>query len=193
MGDHSAIRGPKDATSGLRVQAYNVGQLKHLLGGWAYDNFCLYSDFFIFFLFNCFRCSMLNPLLSQNTSVECVRLCAQEHTPFNIVPACLPSVPLLSRQNLSLFITVLFLLLLQCLNVRVSFLSIGIVRCKCLKSERGAGDLVDALKSPRKEKKRRRGKGTFLFSDLQTVFLTPGASWLKRERAHKYYPTLVCV
>lgn len=134
MGDHSAIRGPKDATSGLRVQAYNVGQLKHLLGGWAYDNFCLYSDFFyFFFLFNCFRCSMLNPVLSQNTSVECVRLCAQEHTPFNIVPACLPSVPLLSRQNLSLFITVLFLLLLQCVNVRVSFLSIGIVRCKCLK------------------------------------------------------------
>lgn len=35
MGDHSAIRGPKDATSGLRVQAYNVGQLKHLLGGWG--------------------------------------------------------------------------------------------------------------------------------------------------------------
>lgn len=49
MGDHSAIRGPKDATSGLRVQAYNVGQLKHLLGGWAYDFFCLYSDFFYFF------------------------------------------------------------------------------------------------------------------------------------------------
>lgn len=136
---------------------------------------------------------MLNPVLSQNTSVECVRLCAQEHTPFNIVPACLPSVPLLSRQNLSLFITVLFLLLLQCVNVRVSFLSIGIVRCKCLKSERGARDLVDALISPRKEKKRRHGKGTFLFSDLQTVFLTPGASWLKRECAHKYYPTLVCV
>lgn len=50
MGDHSAIRGPKDATSGLRVQAYNVGQLTHLLGGWAYDFFfCLYSDFFSFF------------------------------------------------------------------------------------------------------------------------------------------------
>lgn len=51
MGDHSAIRGPKDATSGPRVQAYNVGQLKHLLGGWAYDFFfffCLYSDFFYF-------------------------------------------------------------------------------------------------------------------------------------------------
>lgn len=35
---------------------------------------------------------MLNPVLSQNTSVECVRLCAQEHTPFNIVPACLPAL-----------------------------------------------------------------------------------------------------
>lgn len=39
-----------------------------------------------------FRCSVLTPVLFQNTSVECVSLCAQEHTPFNIVPACLPAL-----------------------------------------------------------------------------------------------------
>lgn len=85
-----------------------------------------------------FWCSVLTPVLFQNTSVECVSLCAQEHTPFNIVPACLPALSTsVVTTELSLFITVLFFwlfffLLLQCVNVHVSLLSIDIVQCKCL-------------------------------------------------------------
>lgn len=46
--------------------------------GWASIFFCLYSDILFLFLFLCFfRCSVLTPVLFQNTPVECVRLCVQ--------------------------------------------------------------------------------------------------------------------
>lgn len=103
VGDHSAIRCPKGATSGLRVQAIRRPAETPLRGGLPSSSSSACTVYF-FKLF-CFRCSVLTPVLFQNTSVECVSLCAQEHTPFNIVPACLPaclpSVPLLSRQNVT--------------------------------------------------------------------------------------------
>lgn len=68
-----------------------IGQLNHLFrGGLLSSSACTVI----------FRCSVLTPVLCQHTSVKSVRLCAREHTPFSIVPACLPaylpSVPLLS-------------------------------------------------------------------------------------------------
>lgn len=94
-----------------------VGQMNHLLGGGLPSSSACTAIF---------RCSMLTPVLFQNTSVECVSLCAQEHTPFNIVPACLPSVPLwsclwhvLTERYLSLFIT-------------VSFFSSPVCKCTCV-------------------------------------------------------------
>lgn len=82
VGDHSAIRGPRVPPLGFGFRLCRPDESP--LRGWASVFFCVYSDFF--------RCSVLTPVLFQNTSVECVSLCAQEHTPFNIVPACLPAL-----------------------------------------------------------------------------------------------------
>lgn len=139
-----------------------------------------------------FRCSMLTPVLFQNTSVECVSLCAQEHTPFNIVPACLPALStsvvmsLTCLDRTSLFITVLFLFFLfssrLCVNVHVSLFSI------CVRVWIRRGNFVGVLKEPHiskkatKKLKRKRNVGDGIkdrFSfHLHTVLLT---LWLKDE------------
>lgn len=121
---------------GCRLRASGsgfVGQLNHLLGGGLPSSpACTVI----------FRCSVLTPVLFQHTSVECVSMCAREHTPFNIVPACLPAlstsvVMSLTCFDLSLFITVLSFSLL-CVNVHVSLFTISIVQCKCM-DETGMG------------------------------------------------------
>lgn len=63
---------------GFGVQAY-VGQLNHLLGVGFRLLLPVHCFFFVVFFF--FRCSVLTRVLFQNTCVECVSLCAQEHTP----------------------------------------------------------------------------------------------------------------
>lgn len=81
VGDHSAIRGPRVPPRGSGFRLCRPAE-SPLRGGLPSSSACTVI----------FRCSVLTPVLFQNTSVECVSLCAQEHTPFNIVPACLPAL-----------------------------------------------------------------------------------------------------
>lgn len=90
VGRHSAIRGPRVPPPGFGFRLCRPAESPLRGGGLPSSPACTVI----------FRCSVLTPVLFQHTSVECVSLCAREHTPFNIVPACLPtclpSVPLLS-------------------------------------------------------------------------------------------------
>lgn len=81
VGDHSAIRGQRVPPLGFGFRLCRPAE-SPLRGGLPSSSACTVI----------FRCSMLTPVLFQNTSVECVSLCAQGHTPFNIVPACLPAL-----------------------------------------------------------------------------------------------------
>lgn len=77
-GDHSAIRGPEGAASGLRGSGLRRPAESPLRGGLPSSPACTLFLFVVFFFF---RCSVLTRVLFQNTCVECVSLCAQEHTP----------------------------------------------------------------------------------------------------------------
>lgn len=98
---------------------------------------------------------MLTPVLFQNTSVECVSLCAQEHTPFNIVPACLPALSTSVVMSLTCFDRTLPVFIYNsivcffflCVYVHVSLFSIGIVQCKCME-QTGMGNFVGVLTEP---------------------------------------------
>lgn len=78
VGDHSAIRGPEGAASGLRGSGLRRPAESPLRGGLPSSPACTLFLFVVFFFF---RCSVLTRVLFQNTCVECVSLCAQEHTP----------------------------------------------------------------------------------------------------------------
>lgn len=78
VGDHSAIRGPEGAASGLRGSGLRRPAESPLRGGLPSSPAC---TLFLFRCFFFFRCSVLTRVLFQNTCVECVSLCAQEHTP----------------------------------------------------------------------------------------------------------------
>lgn len=128
-GHHSAIRAPRGATAGLQGSGF-VGQLNHLLGGWVGG------------LPSSSACTVILSVFSVNPSVTSAHICgvcAREHTPFSIVPARLPSAPLLSCLWHLTFIynsivwflyLLLFFFFLLCVNVHVSLLSIGLVQCK---------------------------------------------------------------
>lgn len=141
MGDHSAIRGLRVPPLGFWFRLCRPADSP--LRGWASVFFSLYSDFLVFSVLTS------TPVLLQNTSVECVSLCAQEHTPFNIVPACLPALstsvlmsPTCFDRTLPVFIynsIVSFFLL--CVNVHVSLFPIDIVQCKCV-HQTGMGNVL---------------------------------------------------
>lgn len=158
VGDHSAIRGQRVPPLGFGFRLCRPAE-SPLRGGLPSSSACTVV----------FRCSMLTPVLFQNTSVECVSLCAQEHTPFNIVPACLPALStsvVTTERYLSLFITVLFcfwFFFLQCVNVHVSLLSINIVQCKCVN---------------------RTGMGNFCRYPERTSYLQKRKKRRKKERLH---------
>lgn len=122
-------------------------------------------------------------------------MCPGTHTPFNIVPACLPALSTSVVMSLTCFdrtlpvfiynSIVLFFFLL-CVYVHVSLFSIGIVQCKCME-QTGMGNLLVSwqnLISPEKKKatweelKRKRNvadgindKKKVFFSNLHTVLL----------------------
>lgn len=97
-----------------------VGQMNHLLGGGLPSSSACTVIF---------RCSMLTPVLFQNTSVECVSLCAQEHTPFNIVPACLPALSTSVVMSLTCFDRTLTVFIY---NSIVFFFSSPVCKCTCV-------------------------------------------------------------
>lgn len=149
VGDHSAIRGPRVPPLGFGFRLCRPAE-SPLRGGLPSSSACTVI----------FRCSVLTPMLFQNTSVECVSLCAQEHTPFNIVPACLPALstsvvmsPTCFDRTLPVFIynSVVFISLL-CVYVHVSLFSIYIVQCKCT-DPMGMENFVGVLKEPHISKK----------------------------------------
>lgn len=160
VGDHSAIRGPRVPPPGFGFRLCRPAE-SPLRGGLPSSSACTVI----------FRCSVLTPVLFQNTSVECVSLCAQEHTPFNIVPACLPALSTSVVMSLTCFDRKLLVFIYNsivlfsrlCVNVHVFLFSICIVQCKCLDQTGMGKNLISPNRllrswTEKKEECRRRHK-----------------------------------